>query len=157
MYYEGDFLGRDHRSDAHATIGTDIDFSTFLDQQLSGAVVVEATRPCCSPTTRGQRTDQVPGLAAARPFPGSRPEVSPRPTRTWTPRVSGPDHHAVGHGPGERPGVPVRHVGPGPRGVSEGTTGQGEFKGFQDLFKNPSNISAVQSYLESQAKSAYGH
>ena len=37
-----------------------------------------------------------------------------------------------------------------------GTTGQGEFKGLQDFLQNPSDIAGAQSYLEAQAKSAFG-
>lgn len=37
-----------------------------------------------------------------------------------------------------------------------GTTGQGEFKGFQDFLRNPSDTQGVQSYLEAQATKAYG-
>ena len=157
MYYEGDFLGGIIASDAGAKVGTDINFFDFPSINNSPSAVVGGGDAAVLFTNNPAAKELIKYLASPQaPIPWIEAGGFSSPNKAvnsadYPDDVTRRSATALANASVFR--FDMSDLAPAAFG---GTTGQGEFKAFQDFFKSPSNISGVTSYLESQAKSAYG-
>ncbi len=157
LYYEGDFLGGIISADAKAKLGTDIDFFDFPAVNGSQPAVVGGGDAAVLFTDNEAAKELIKFLASPEaPVPWiqaggfSSPNKNVDPT-TYPDEITQRSAVALANASVFR--FDMSDLEPAAFG---GTTGQGMFKAFQDLLKNPSDISAVQDELESSAKQAFG-
>ena len=160
MYYEGDFMGGLISADTGAKLGTDINFFDFPSINGSGPSVVGggdmavlfSDNPAAKALIQYLASPEAPIpwiQAGGFTSPNNKVSLSAYPDDIS--RRSAQALIAASQAGSFR--FDMSDLAPAAFG---GTTGQGEFKGLQDFLQNPSDIAGAQSYLEAQAKSAFG-
>jgi alpha-glucoside transport system substrate-binding protein len=158
MYYEGDFLGGIIEADDKGQkIGTDINFFDFPSINGSpssvvgggDAAVLFSDNPAAKALIQYLATPEAPiPWIQAGGFSSPNKNVDPS---SYPDPVTQKSAQALANAQIFR--FDMSDLEPAAFG---GTTGQGEFKAFQDFLKNPSDIKGVEQELESSAKQAFG-
>ena len=156
MYYEGDFMGGIIAADAHAKLGTDLDFFDFPSINGSQPMVVGGGDAAVLFTDNPAAQALIQYLASPEaPIPWIQAGGFSSPNKNVDPSAYPDDisrRSAVALANADVFRFDMSDLAPAAFG---GTTGQGEFKGLQDFLKNPSDIKGVQEELESSAKQAF--